>query len=306
MKDTINYYYNLNPDRINKIFNYYYFYINNELYFFIEYNRKYEDRFIIYEFNQEMIRNNILINEIIDNKNNNVVTINNSIPYILIRVVVNINKPISLSEINYLASVNIHYDDKLMRGNWGYLWMNKIDYLEYFTDQNYKKYPLIVDSFDYYIGMAENAISYVNYVVNNIKPDYSDYGVISHDVISINDSVYSLYNPLNIIIDHKARDISEYIKNSFFNDNFKIFDELDEYFKYNYFSFYGISLILARVMYPSFYFDLYDQIINEKVNEAEILKITSRTSEYEDYLKDVFNYFKKFYQIKEINWIEKK
>lgn len=306
MKDTINYYYNLNPNKINKIFNYYYFYINNELYYFVEYNRKYEDRFIIYDFNQEMIRNNILVNEIIDNRNNNVVTINNSIPYILIKVVVNINKSISLSEINYLASKNIHYDDKLMRGNWGYLWMNKIDYLEYFTDHNYKKYPLVVDSFNYFVGMAENAISYVNYVVNNIKPDYSDYGVISHDVISINDTVYCLYNPLNIIIDHKARDVSEYIKKSFFNDNFKIFDELDEYFKYNYFSFYGISLILARVMYPSFYFDLYDQIINGRINESEILKITSRTNEYEEYLRDVFNYFKKFYQIKEINWIEKK
>ena len=306
MKDTINYYYNLNPDKINKIFNYYYFYINNELYYFVEYNRKYEDRFIIYDFNQEMIRNNILVNEIIDNRNNNVVTINNSIPYILMRIVVNINKSISLSEINYLASKNIHYDDKLMRGNWGYLWMNKIDYLEYFTDHNYKKYPLVVDSFNYFVGMAENAISYVNYVVNNIKPDYSDYGVISHDVISINDTVYCLYNPLNIIIDHKARDVSEYIKNSFFNDNFKIFDELDEYFKYNYFSFYGISLILARVMYPSFYFDLYDQIINGRINESEILKITSRTNEYEEYLRDVFNYFKKFYQVKEINWIEKK
>ena len=306
MKDTINYYYNLNPDKINKIFNYYYFYINNELYYFVEYNRKYEDRFIIYDFNQEMIRNNILVNEIIDNRNNNVVTINNSIPYILMRIVVNINKSISLSEINYLASKNIHYDDKLMRGNWGYLWMNKIDYLEYFTDHNYKKYPLVVDSFNYFVGMAENAISYVNYVVNNIKPDYSDYGVISHDVISINDTVYCLYNPLNIIIDHKARDVSEYIKKSFFNDNFNIFDELDEYFKYNYFSFYGISLILARVMYPSFYFDLYDQIINGRINESEILKITSRTNEYEEYLRDVFNYFKKFYQIKEINWIEKK
>ena len=284
----------------------FFFHSLNNLYYFVEYNRKYEDRFIIYDFNQEMIRNNILVNEIIDNRNNNVVTINNSIPYILIKVVVNINKSISLSEINYLASKNIHYDDKLMRGNWGYLWMNKIDYLEYFTDHNYKKYPLVVDSFNYFVGMAENAISYVNYVVNNIKPDYSDYGVISHDVISINDTVYCLYNPLNIIIDHKARDVSEYIKKSFFNDNFKIFDELDEYFKYNYFSFYGISLILARVMYPSFYFDLYDQIINGRINESEILKITSRTNEYEEYLRDVFNYFKKFYQIKEINWIEKK
>ena len=151
MKNTINYYYNFNPDRINKIFNYYYFYINNELYYFIEYNRKYDDRFAIYEFNNLMIKQKILVNEIINNRNNNVVTIVNKTPYILVRVVININKPISLSEINYLASKTVHYDDSLMRGNWGYLWMNKIDYLEYFTEQNYKKYPLIVNSFNYFI-----------------------------------------------------------------------------------------------------------------------------------------------------------
>ena len=29
MKETINYYYNLNPNKINKVFDYYYFYIDN-------------------------------------------------------------------------------------------------------------------------------------------------------------------------------------------------------------------------------------------------------------------------------------
>ena len=43
MKENINYYYNLNPNRINKIFDYYYFYLNNELYYFVIYERKVEN-----------------------------------------------------------------------------------------------------------------------------------------------------------------------------------------------------------------------------------------------------------------------
>lgn len=306
MKNTINYYYNLNPDKISKIFHYYYFYIDNDLYYFLEYDRKYEDRFAIYEFNQQMIRENVLVNEIIDNKNHNVVTIVNRTGYILVKVVINIHKPISLSEIHYLSSFRIHYDDKLMRSNWGYLWMNKIDYLEYFTHQNYKKYPIIVESFNYFVGMAENAISYIQETSRNVRMEQSDIGVISHDVMNTTDTVYALYNPMNIIIDHKSRDVAEYIKLSFFQDNFHIFEELDEYFKYNYYSFYGISLLIARVLYPSFYFDMYDDIVNNKIQESEILKITSRTREYENYLRDVFLYFKKYYNIKEIDWITKK
>ena len=302
MKSTINYYYNLNPDNIYKMFDYYYFYVDNELYYFKLYNRKYEDRFAIMELNKNMINNNILVNEIIDNRNNNVVTIVNKLPYILIKVVININKRITLSEINYLSSYRSNYDDKLMRGNWAYLWSSKIDYLEYFMEQNYKKYQLIVDSFNYFVGMAENAISYLNMSIKNNRMSDNDIGVISHDIINSNYSVYELYDPLNIIIDHKARDISEYIKVSFWNDNFNIFEELDEYFKYNYFSYYGVCLIISRVIYPSFYFDIIDDIINGKRDESCILKITSRCSEYEKYLNDVFLYFRKYYDINRNLW----
>lgn len=302
MKSTINYYYNLNPDNIYKMFDYYYFYVDNELYYFKLYNRKYEDRFAIMELNKNMINNNILVNEIINNRNNNVVTIVNKLPYILIKVVININKRITLSEINYLSSYRCNYDDKLMRGNWAYLWSSKIDYLEYFMEQNYKKYQLIVDSFNYFVGMAENAISYLNISIKNNRMSDNDIGVISHDIINSNYSIYELYDPLNIIIDHKARDISEYIKVSFWNDNFNIFEELDEYFKYNYFSYYGVCLIISRVIYPSFYFDIIDDIINGKRDESYILKITSRCVEYEKYLNDVFLYFKKFYDINTNLW----
>lgn len=306
MKETINYYYNLNPNRINKIFDYYYFYINNELYYFVIYDRKIDDINAIYDFNRKMISSNILVNEIINNKDSSVVTYVNKIPYILMKIYVNINKNITLAEISYLSNSKILYSNNLMRSNWALLWIRKIDYLEYHHEHNYQKYPLLSSSFDYFIGLSENAISYLNNTIKNMSPDDSDIGVISHDIINIDDTIYSLYNPLNIIIDHKARDLAEYIKNSFFNDNFAIFEKLDEYFKYNYFSFYGINLLVARILYPSFYFDRYDEIVNEKIQESSILKITSRIDEYEKYLQDIFNYLKKYYNIKDVEWIMKK
>ena len=300
MKETINYYYNLNPSRINKIFDYYYFYVNNELFYFVIYDRKIDDINAIFDFNKKMISSNILVNEIIDNKDNSVITYVNKVPYILMKIYININKNITLAEISYLSNSKILYSNNLMRSNWALLWIRKIDYLEYHHEHNYQKYPLLSASFDYFIGLSENAISYLNNTIKNMSPDSSDIGVISHDIIN------TLYNPLNIIIDHKARDLAEYIKNSFFNDNFSIFEELDEYFRYNYFSFYGMNLLVARILYPSFYFDRYDEIVNEKIQESSILKITSRIDEYEKYLQDVFNYLKKYYNIKDIEWIMKK
>ena len=305
MKNTINYYYNLNPNKIKQLFNYYYFYINNKLYYFIIYTRKISDIRAIYEFNQSMLKRNILVNEIINNSTNTIITYINQIPYILVKINININKSITLPELNFISSNNIPYKNELMRSNWANLWAQKLDYLEYYQEQNSKKFPILSESFNYFLGMAENSISYLNNVLTNLKPENSDIGVISHEIFKFDDTIYSLYDPLNIIIDHKARDIAEYIKLSFFKDNYKIFDELDEYFKHNYFSFYGISLLIARIIYPSFYFELYDEIIQGMINESVILKVTSRIDEYENYLNDILIYFHKYYAIYDISWLKK-
>ena len=212
MKNTINYYYNLNPNKIKQIFNYYYFYINNELYYFIIYTRKINDIKAIYEFNQKMLNNNILVNEIINNTTNTIITYINQIPHILVKINININKPITLSEIYYISSNNISYKNELMRSNWANLWSQKLDYLEYHQEQNKKKYPILSESFNYFLGMAENAISYLNNIISNYKIEKTDIGVISHEKFKLDDTIYSLYDPQNIIIDHKARDIAEYIK----------------------------------------------------------------------------------------------
>ena len=86
--------------------------------------------------------------------------------------------------------------------DWGLLWSKKIDYLEDLINENGKKYPLIVDSFNYFVGMAENAIGYFNSIGFNKNYRY----VVSHKVIKDDDSVEVLYNPMNIIFDYKVRD----------------------------------------------------------------------------------------------------
>lgn len=303
MKNNIAYYYNLQIDKIYQNKDYYYFTINNEKYELVIYTRDLKEQKEIYELNRKMINSNIMVHEIIPNKDKFIVTIINNIPYILYKVYINKEKKITLQELTYLSNYNFEYSDILKRNNWDILWSKKIDYLEYQINQTGKKYPILVDSFSYFVGLAENAISYVKNTTLEAQKEQIDNEVISHRKIHKEDTIYSIYNPLNIIIDHKSRDVSEYIKLSFLNNNQNIYQELDTYFQNNYLSYYGTRLLFARIIYPSFYFDLYEQIILNIKPESEILNITTRTKEYEKYIKNIYYYLKKYYNIPEIEWI---
>ena len=125
-------------------------------------------------------------------------------------------------------------------------------------------------------------------------------------VPSHNNLYLSLFDPSNMILDHKARDVAEYIKYHFWtNNNHNIFQELDEYFYHNFYSIYGIRVLFARILYPSFYFDIYDDIISGKKEEKELNTIISKIDEYEYYLYNSFMYLNKFYNIPEIEWLKK-
>ncbi len=304
MKNNIMYYYNLRIDNITQNNNNYYFTINNDNYCFTIYTRDIKESNEIYKLNKYMLSSNILVHEIIPNKDNYVVTIINNIPYILYKIYINKNKKLTINELTYLSNYTYQVDKILTRNNWNILWSNKIDYFEYQINQMGKKYPILVDTFAYFTGLAENAISYVKYTTLETQIETSDNPVISHR--KINNTVESLYNPLNIILDHKSRDIAEYIKLSFLNKNTNIYQELDSYFSNNYYSEYGLRLLYARIIYPSFYFDMYEQIIQGLRKESDLLNIVTLLDDYELYLKEMYYYLKKYHNIPEIDWITKK
>ena len=223
MKNFIKFFYNMKVTNTNFINNYYEFNHNNNYYRLYILNEEYNiyNYNNIYTINKELI-NNTLMSEIILNKDKNIITTYHNINYILLKINCNINKNITLEEIDYLSKVKIVNNNK---SNWGLLWSKKIDYLEELISENGKKYPQVVNSFNYFIGLSENAISYYN----NIDIDNNMMYYISHKVLRPTDKVDSLYNPLNIIYDYRVRDVAEYIKNSFWTDNHNIYNELNNY-----------------------------------------------------------------------------
>lgn len=300
MKNIIEFYYNMRIDEIHNKNDYYFFDVNKSHYIFKPYFDDIDKTLDIYKLNRLLSERTNIDNIILNRYGNPITKVNNSF-YVLI---LNKNKNrITLADISNMANIsdiNNQPLDKLERNNWEILWANKIDYFEMQVHENAKKYPLIRESFDYFIGLSENAISYLVNTKREVSPTIYDVKVISHNSLD-----NSLYDPSNIILDHRARDVAEYIKMSFFNNNLNIFKELEEYFHYNYYSIYGIRVLFARILYPSFYFDLYDGIISGKNDEKELNMIIDKINDYEVYLYNVYLFLRKFYDIPIVEWLKK-
>ena len=296
MKNFIEYFYNIKIDRIFYEKNYYFFTYNGYTYKLYTLTSEYDVNFLLY-INQKML-NNTLVSEIIFNKNMEIISVYNENRFMLIKIFVNMNKNISLSEILFL---NNYLNSKKLSVNWGQLWEKKIDYLEELINENGKKYPLIVNSFNYFVGMTENAINYYNSI--NIGNDINY--VISHRSIKVGDTIESLYNPLNIILDYRVRDIAEYIKISFFKNNKLIFKEMQEYLINSNLSLTEVQLLVARLLYPSFYFDMYDDIMIDNQEEKILTFILANLDNYEIYLSNVIELIRQRYNVDEIAWLKK-
>lgn len=63
-------------------------------------------------------------------------------------------------------------------------------------------------------------------------------------------------------------------------------------------------MFLARLIYPTYYFDMYEQIISGKVKEQELNKIIAKNQEFENQIKKIYNYYKSFLHLTPIEWLE--
>lgn len=304
MENNIKYFYKMEPIKLLANNNGYEFIYNNEKYYLVIYNRNDKIDEII-NLSLFLEKQNVLINEIYVNKDNNYLSIIENIAYYLYKPLVNESVKIKLSEISYFSLIPINYKNYNLRASWNELWEKKIDYLESQINEMGKKFPILVESFNYFVGMIENAICYIKNTLLEEKPTIFDTPVLSHRIISNRMLIREFYDPVNVIIDHKARDVSEYIKKSYINGNNNIYNELNEYFKIHRFSTYGIRLLIGRLLYPSYYLELYDQVMTGG-SEREILILINKVNEYECFLKTIFIYFKQKYSIPDIEWLIKK
>lgn len=307
MKNAINYYYNIYVNDLVKNNDDYRFYLNNEEYHLIVFNRPFDDIKPLYNLNLEMRKRGILVHNIILNKLNQIVTLINDKPYILLKLTNYKNDKVFLNDINYIQNntYNIKSDKELDRFDWIKMWSDKIDYYEYQISQLGKKYPILCDSLSYYIGLGENAISYL---ANNMKQYNIDSRVVvSHKRVRIDDGSFEFYNPINFIVDSRIRDLCEYIKNSFFKNELNLFEVKSFIDKAN-FTNYEYILLFSRLLFPTYYFDIYDEIINNDLDERIILKITDKNIEYENLLNEIYYYIvqEKNIFIEPIEWLLKR
>ena len=288
MKNVINYYYGIIVNEFKKRESNFIFNINNSEYEFVEYYRDINELINIYS-TLKFYRKEV--SEIILNKQNNIITYYENKPYILLKKSNYRNKEIELSDIiSYDSSV--YTKEEL---NWKRLWTGKLDYYEMQLDEVGIKYPILKQSFNYYLGLSEIAINLLNYV-NAKNISYH----ISHKRLETKED---MVNPLNIIIDSRTRDVGEYIKVKYFYAKTEIRKLLDFIASSN-FSKDEILLLLARLIYPSYYFDIYEKVFINGDAEKELSKIIKKNAEYEAFLKDIYNSIKQFYAIPQIEFLE--
>lgn len=283
MLDYINYFYNLYPPLLNKENDNYVFFVGNEKYYLTPYRRELSEIKDLVELNKRMVSSNSLVHEIIINKFNEPISVISNENYVLLRVYVNDIKKIDINDIIYMLNENVDLSGlkSLLRTNWVSLWSNKVDYIEYQMGHLIKKYPFLNNTIDYYLGLCENAITYIK----NLKM-FSDYKIpigISHKRITKDATLFDLYNPLNLIIDYKVRNIAEYLKDAFFKDE-DVNYILNIVFKNFWFDKLNLSLLVARLLYPSYYFDLFEEIIDKELDENIIFPLTKKSSKYEEFI----------------------
>lgn len=295
IKKVIQYYYDLYPEHINREKENYTFIVDSVVYCFEPQRRSEEELNIINDIN----RTTHLYNWIVPNKFQKLISSYGNRNYILIQAI----KPIrQLNDEDVLTTVKLYSNKSsglLLRMNWNVLWEKKVDNIEYQQQHIQNKFPLLDESFGYYIGMSETAIAYFMTI------DKKNMGLyITHIRINVNKNTLDFFNPQNIVIDNRARDVAEYLKSLFINNKYN-YKEIIQLFEKMGANDLELKLIFCRLNYPSFYFDLYERIINHQVEERQLSTIIERNEEYREFLKNIYYIINKKIKIKNIEWITK-
>lgn len=304
MKETLEYYYGLDIESIEELDGKYHFKIENQDYFFVFYNRGIEELEDIINVSNEMVKKGINVHKILINRNNSFFTKVGEYNYILFAVS-NLNEEYDIFDMVKISEKLVLNNNKsnLYRNNWGTLWSEKIDYFEYQVRELSIEKDVVKNSFSYYVGMAENAISYVNNT--NMKYGGDAYRIVlSHRRVFYPNYKLNYLNPLSFVFDLEVRDIAEYLKAMFFKKDISFcLDELSSYLKIRHLSLYEYQMLYARLLYPTYYFDVYESVMNKNGDEEELVNIIKKCDSYEEFLKNAYLEISKYAKIDKIEWI---
>ena len=267
--------------------NNYIFYKNKNNYYFISEVKNKKNLYKLYYY---------FINgyfyKIIFNKKGKFISTYQNKDYILLKY---IKYNFKLEDLIYKNKLALSNKKKLL--TWRNIWIDRSNYIEEKYQKIINKYNIIDESIDYFYGLLEAAI----YLLRDYQK-YYDYLYLQHIFINY----FDYYNPCNIKLDVKERDFSNYLKYLFFSNKYKdiyidkiIIKNLDNY---------NFNLILARLIYPNYYFNLLDELIdnnyifNNNIFD-EIKNIILLVDDYELYISNIYRVLLENKVIKKVDFI---
>ena len=189
-------------------------------------------------------------------------------------------------------------------GLWRKKWEERLESLEASVDKLWKEQDdsfarLIIESFSYYMGMAENAIQYVADTEIDEQPSYWDAGTICQKTLSEErwQQEPSVRQPFDWVFDHPARDLAEWIRSRYWKGSLfhqsRLTRFLKEYTQVCPISPFAWRLIFARLLFPVHYFDCVEGYFSsslhaKKESEEQLKKLIKRSADYEQFLASFY------------------
>lgn len=267
--------------------NNYIFYKNRNNYYFISEVKNKKNLYKLYYY---------FINgyfyKIIFNKKGKFISTYQNKDYILLKY---IKYNFKLEDLIYKNKLALSNKKKLL--TWRNIWIDRSNYIEEKYQKIINKYNIIDESIDYFYGLLEAAI----YLLRDYQK-YYDYLYLQHIFINY----FDYYNPCNIKLDVKERDFSNYLKYLFFSNKYKDI-YIDKIIIKN-LNNYNFNLILARLIYPDYYFNLLDELIdnnyifNNNIFD-EIKNIILLVDDYELYISNIYRVLLENKVIKKVDFI---
>ena len=62
-------------------------------------------------------------------------------------------------------------------------------------------------------------------------------------------------------------------------------------------------MLYARLLYPTYYFDVYESVMNKNGDEEQLVNIIKKCDSYEEFLKKTYLEISKYAKIDKIEWI---
>ena len=292
MKNIIYNFYDILIYDIKKYDNSYYFYYDDEMYLF---SIVLDDMNNIKDIYNYVLKNNIDCFTIILNNNNELFSKVKNEYYVLLKVKGIIKYVYSVYDFRYYY---LNTDGK----NWGKLWSDRLDYYEIQIRELGLKHQTLINSFGLYKGIGENAILYFNMSMNRFN-EAKEVSIV-HNRIKYPCYLIDYNNPINFVVDYSVRDVAEYIKSYMISDLYKIDTVIDilNSLSLNKIMF---NILYSRLLYPSFYFDLFDDIILGSKKDNDVIYYIDIYNRYLNMLKNIYNQFKVKYEMFKIEWLDK-